>query len=309
MDRILFQLRRDTSANWTQYDPTLLDGEIGVNTNTYQFKIGNGSTLWTLLPYNGLYGGSGPTGPTGSGGTGYTGSTGPTGKTGPTGPIGPSQTGLQGPTGPTGPTGSTGIIGFSDTGYTGVTGPGGLSTGLTGSTGPSGTGFTGPAGPGRTGPTGPIGIIGPVGPTGNTYTGPTGPAGGGTIVTSGYIQVAMNGTSTPFSTTIYDFSTFPSSIGSWTTVPPTTNTLTLTFNTTNYNNPSVSPNFTGIINWWNGTNWLGQIVGNTLITSGANIQIKWSGSAWVLTVNSGSGYSTSTNSGTYGFVLRMTVFN
>jgi hypothetical protein len=309
MDHILFQLRRDTSANWTQYDPTLLDGEIGVNTDTYQFKIGNGSTLWTLLPYNGLYGGSGPTGPTGSGGTGYTGPIGPTGKTGPTGPIGASQTGPVGDTGPTGPTGSTGIIGFSDTGYTGVTGPEGSSTGLTGSTGSSGTGFTGPAGPSRTGPTGSIGIAGPTGPTGNTYTGPTGPAGGGTIVTSGYIQVAMDGVtspSSPFSTTVYDFSTFPSSIGSWTTVPPTPSALTLTFNTTNYNNPSVSPNFTGIINWWKGTNWLGQIVGNTLTTT---IQLKWSGSAWVLTVNSGSVYRDSTNNVTYGFVLHMTVFN
>jgi hypothetical protein len=117
----------------------------------------------------------------------------------------------------------------------------------------------------------------------------------------------MNGGSTPFSTDTYDFSHFSSSIGSW--APLVNNALTLTFNTSTYNNSSVSPNFTGIINWWNGTNWWGQIVGNTLITAGANIQLKWSGSAWVLTINSGNGYTTSTNNGQYGFILRMTLFN
>jgi len=39
--KILF--RRDTSANWTTVNPVLLPGEIGVETDTYKFKIGNGS--------------------------------------------------------------------------------------------------------------------------------------------------------------------------------------------------------------------------------------------------------------------------
>lgn len=39
--KILF--RRDTAANWTTVNPVLLPGEIGVETDTYKFKIGNGS--------------------------------------------------------------------------------------------------------------------------------------------------------------------------------------------------------------------------------------------------------------------------
>ena len=45
------QLRRDTSANWTSLNPTLSSGEIGYETNTGKFKIGNGSTLWSALDY------------------------------------------------------------------------------------------------------------------------------------------------------------------------------------------------------------------------------------------------------------------
>lgn len=45
------QLRRDTAANWTSTYPTLAAGEIGVETDTNQFKIGDGSTDWRTLPY------------------------------------------------------------------------------------------------------------------------------------------------------------------------------------------------------------------------------------------------------------------
>jgi hypothetical protein len=45
------QVRRDTSANWTSINPTLSSGEIGFETNTGKFKIGNGSTLWSALDY------------------------------------------------------------------------------------------------------------------------------------------------------------------------------------------------------------------------------------------------------------------
>ena len=45
------QVRRDTSANWTSLNPTLSSGEIGFETNTGKFKIGNGSTLWSALDY------------------------------------------------------------------------------------------------------------------------------------------------------------------------------------------------------------------------------------------------------------------
>jgi hypothetical protein len=39
--KILF--RRDTAANWASVNPVLLPGEIGIETDTYKFKIGNGS--------------------------------------------------------------------------------------------------------------------------------------------------------------------------------------------------------------------------------------------------------------------------
>jgi hypothetical protein len=44
-------LRRDTASNWTSEDPTLSSGEIGYETTTGRFKIGDGSTAWTSLSY------------------------------------------------------------------------------------------------------------------------------------------------------------------------------------------------------------------------------------------------------------------
>ena len=46
------QVRRDTAANWTSTNPTLASGEIGFETDTLKFKIGNGSTAWTSLKYS-----------------------------------------------------------------------------------------------------------------------------------------------------------------------------------------------------------------------------------------------------------------
>lgn len=49
------QQRRDTAANWTSNNPTLAAGEIGLETDTSKFKIGNGSTAWSSLSYaNGI---------------------------------------------------------------------------------------------------------------------------------------------------------------------------------------------------------------------------------------------------------------
>jgi len=45
-------LRRDTAALWTSGNPTLASGEIGYESNTGKFKIGNGSTAWTSLSYS-----------------------------------------------------------------------------------------------------------------------------------------------------------------------------------------------------------------------------------------------------------------
>ena len=45
------QFRRDTAANWTSVNPTLQSGELGFESNTGKFKIGNGSSSWTALSY------------------------------------------------------------------------------------------------------------------------------------------------------------------------------------------------------------------------------------------------------------------
>jgi hypothetical protein len=45
------QQRRGTAAQWTSANPTLGAGEIGFETDTNKFKIGNGETAWTGLSY------------------------------------------------------------------------------------------------------------------------------------------------------------------------------------------------------------------------------------------------------------------
>ena len=45
------QFRRDTAANWTSKNPTLLAGELGYETDTHKGKVGDGSTAWKNLPY------------------------------------------------------------------------------------------------------------------------------------------------------------------------------------------------------------------------------------------------------------------
>jgi len=125
---IQIQYRRGSAADWTTTNPILAIGEPGYETDTGKFKVGNGSTVWTGLPYS----------------SGIQGPTGPTGAVGPTGPTGiQGIQGIQGPTGPTGPLGPTGPQGIQGIqGIQGVAGP--------------------------TGPTGSIGNTGPTGPTGAT---------------------------------------------------------------------------------------------------------------------------------------------
>jgi Major tropism determinant N-terminal domain len=50
---IEIQIRRDTAANWTSVDPTLAEGEFGLETDTNQLKIGDGVLAWTALAYFG----------------------------------------------------------------------------------------------------------------------------------------------------------------------------------------------------------------------------------------------------------------
>jgi hypothetical protein len=45
------QQRRGTAAQWTAANPTLAAGEIGFETDTNKFKIGNGSSNWAALQY------------------------------------------------------------------------------------------------------------------------------------------------------------------------------------------------------------------------------------------------------------------
>jgi hypothetical protein len=46
------QVRRGTASLWTSTNPTLAAGEIGYETDTGLFKIGDGTTTWTSLSYN-----------------------------------------------------------------------------------------------------------------------------------------------------------------------------------------------------------------------------------------------------------------
>lgn len=47
------QLRRDTAANWTTANPILTQGEPGVELDTNKWKIGNGTSTWAVLQYQG----------------------------------------------------------------------------------------------------------------------------------------------------------------------------------------------------------------------------------------------------------------
>jgi hypothetical protein len=309
---IVFQLRRDTGANWAFYDPVLLDGEMGINTDTYQFKLGDGTSPWSALPYDGLYGGYGPTGPTGSGGGGNTGPTGSLGGTGPTGRAGPTATGPTGVTGATGGTGAAGPTGpQGSTGSQGPTGPQSVATGPTGARGPTEQGFTGLTGPSTTGITGFTGAVGPTGPTGDGVTGPAGPAGGSAVVRSGYIQLGFTGTrflnTNPAS---YDVSTnFSPLIGSWTVTSSTR--LTLIFSNTTSTN-YIPPNFIGIINWYNGSTYRGTMISPASINSGPGITFTFTGTppnvSWTMIFDiTTSSFPSATNNGPYGFILQMSM--
>lgn len=48
---IQLQLRHDTSGNWYSSNPTLAQGEVGINLTNKTFKIGDGATAWNSLGY------------------------------------------------------------------------------------------------------------------------------------------------------------------------------------------------------------------------------------------------------------------
>ena len=113
---LIIQFRHDVGANWTTVNPVLAEGEMGIETDTDLFKIGDGVTAWNSLPYGGL---QGPTGPTGFNGT--------IGATGPTGSVGyyifdggiPTSSYVDGP-----------AFNAGGPGFTGVTGPSGMYNGV-----------------------------------------------------------------------------------------------------------------------------------------------------------------------------------
>lgn len=177
----IIQIRRDTAANWTSVNPVLHNGEFAVETDTLQFKIGDGVTAWTGLGYVT----QGPAGPQGS--------------TGPAGPQG--LTGLQGDA-------ATITLGTVTTGTAG-------SSVIINNSGTSGAAifdFTIPRGDtgaqGVQGPQGPQGPQGDPGTPGNLWT--ETPAGTayfdgninvtGTLTASGYTPAVWDSTSLTVST-------------------------------------------------------------------------------------------------------------
>ena len=63
---VQIQFRRGTASEWATVDPVLAVAEMGIETDTDLFKIGDGVTRWNVLDYGGLRGFNGSTGYTGS---------------------------------------------------------------------------------------------------------------------------------------------------------------------------------------------------------------------------------------------------
>ena len=55
---VRLEFRRDTASNWTAANPVLKAGEPGFEVDTGRLKIGNGTTPWNSLPYQGTSSGA-----------------------------------------------------------------------------------------------------------------------------------------------------------------------------------------------------------------------------------------------------------
>ena len=116
---IRVQHKRMTASEWADSSIILLDGELGVESDTGRIKVGNGHDLYSALLYltgpKGDRGERGPEGPKGADGVlrfedltsqqreTLRGAQGPAGPIGPQGPTGPAGTqGLKGETGESG---------------------------------------------------------------------------------------------------------------------------------------------------------------------------------------------------------------
>jgi hypothetical protein len=51
---VRIQFRRGTAAEWTSANPTLAAGELGYETDTAKFKLGDGANTWSSLDYAGI---------------------------------------------------------------------------------------------------------------------------------------------------------------------------------------------------------------------------------------------------------------
>lgn len=49
---VRIQMRRDTFANWQTNNPTLADGEMGIELDTHRWKFGYQNLAWNSLPYS-----------------------------------------------------------------------------------------------------------------------------------------------------------------------------------------------------------------------------------------------------------------
>jgi len=130
---VKIQFRRGTAAQWASVNPLLSAGELGLETDTGKFKVGDGANPWSSLVYS-----SGPQGPQGDrGDTGPQGQQGPTGAQGTQGIPGvPGADGAQGPKGDTGSDGEQGIQGIQGIqGAPGAQGSPGVGVPAGGSTG------------------------------------------------------------------------------------------------------------------------------------------------------------------------------
>lgn len=161
------QFRRDTGARWLSVNPVLASGELGLDTSTNRYKIGDGATAWNGLPYQADFGPSGPQGPAGpmgslSMGTVATGS--PAAAT-ITGPIGAQLLNLTIPPGPAGSAGPQGASGPANVLSIGtVTDGTTASATVTGSAPAQILNLVLPRG--KDGAAGAAGVAGPVGPQG-----------------------------------------------------------------------------------------------------------------------------------------------
>lgn len=137
------QHKRMSASDWASSTLVLLDGELGIESDTGKVKVGNGTDRFSALQYltgpKGDRGETGPAGPRGADGVmrfenltnqqreGLKGAQGPQGARGPAGPTGPAgpagAVGPRGPEGQRGPQGNAGPAGAR--GATGERGPAG----------------------------------------------------------------------------------------------------------------------------------------------------------------------------------------